>query len=319
MGKFYLVCALLMAGLLGVITASTALADVYTLPAEGDAVVGSNKMVGVKVGDTTSSFARRNDVGYYELLEANPYLNPMSISGSSRLLVPHEFILPDAPREGIVINLAELRLYYYPPGSNQVITYPVGIGRIGGQWQTPTGELTITRKQKDPDWRVPESVVVDMAKRGITMPAVVPAGPENPLGAYLMRLSVKGYLIHGTNRPEVVGRRTSSGCVNMYPEDMEQLFNMVPIDTKVTIVDQPFKAGWLNGKLYFEAHRPLREDRLYYAGRYDSLWNEALNNATATRVASVDWNTVQTLAQKEMGVVEVVGGVPTAQQLAATG
>ncbi len=312
MAKRYLVC-LLLAGLLGAIIAPTALAAVYNLPANGDTVVGSDKNAAVKMGDTATNFAQRNDIGYYQLLEANPYLDPLRMSTASRLLVPHQAILPDAPREGIVVNLAELRLYYYPPGSNTVVIFPVGIGRIGNAWQTPIGELTIIEKTKDPEWRVPQSVAEDMIKRGKPMPEVIPPGPDNPLGAYRMRLSNITYLIHGTNHPYVVGRRTSAGCINMYPEDVEQLFNMVPVDTKVTIVDQPFKAGWLKGKLYFEAHRPLREDRFYYAGRYDSLWNEVLKNATAERVASVDLNKIVTLAEKETGVAEVVGQVAIPQ------
>jgi L,D-transpeptidase ErfK/SrfK len=319
MAKRYLVCVLFLAGVLGLMTTPTALAAVYTLPANGDTVVGSDKTDGVKVGDTATTFARRNDIGYYQLLEANPYLDPLHMSSVSRLLVPNQVILPDAPREGIVVNLAELRLYYYPPGSNTVVTFPVGIGRIGGQWQTPTGELTIIEKTKDPAWRVPQAVAEDMVKRGKPLPEVIPPGPDNPLGAYRMRLSNLTYLIHGTNHPYVVGRRTSSGCMNMYPEDIEELFNLVPVDTKVTIVDQPFKAGWLKGKLYFEAHRPLREDRLYYAGRYDSLWDEVLKNATTQRTASVDWAEIQTLAQKETGVAEVVGQMATPQTQPAAG
>jgi L,D-transpeptidase ErfK/SrfK len=299
-------------GFLSVIITPTALAAVYTLPANGDNVVGGeDQNAAVKVGDTATTFAERNDIGYYQLLEANPYLDPLRMGTVSRLLVPHQTILPDAPREGIVVNLPELRLYYYPPGSNTVVVFPVGIGRIGDRWQTPIAELTIIEKTKDPEWRVPQSVAEDMIKRGKPLPEVIPPGPDNPLGGYRMRLSNLTYLIHGTNHPYVVGRRTSSGCINMYPEDIEQLFNMVPVDTKVTIVDQPFKAGWLNGKLYFEAHRPLREDRFYYAGRYDSLWNEALNNATTKRVASVDWNEIHSLAAKEMGVAEVVGEAAT--------
>lgn len=308
---------LFIVSLLGAMITPTALAAVYTLPTNGDSVVGSDDTAAVKMGDTATTFAQRNDIGYYQLLEANPYLDPLHISSVSRLLVPHQTILPDAPREGIVVNLAELRMYYYPPDSNTVVIFPVGIGRIGDQWQTPVGELTIIEKTKDPEWRVPEAVAADMVKRGKPLPEVIPAGPDNPLGAYRMRLSNITYLIHGTNHPYVVGRRTSAGCIDMYPDDVEQLFNMVPVDTKVTIVDQPFKAGWLNGKLYFEAHRPLREDRFYYTGHYDSLWNAALNNATAKRTALVDWNEIITLAEKEAGVAEVVGEVATPQAQAA--
>ncbi len=299
--KKWLCCVLL------VLVMTPAFAIVYNLPINGDTIVGSNQVATVKIGDNLSAFARRNDAGYYELLEANPRLDPMRLPSGMRLLVPHQFILPDAPRVGIVINLAELRLYYYPPGSNTVMTYPIGIGRVGGNWQTPTGQLTVIQKKQDPDWRVPRSVAEDMAKRGIILPEVIPAGPDNPLGAYMMRLSNYTYLIHGTNRPQGVGRRTSAGCIRMYPEDIEELFALVPVSTKVTIVNQPFKAGWLNGQFYFEAHEPLREQRATYAGHYDSLWNAAINDATANRAASVDWSKVQSLVKKQTGVPEAVG------------
>jgi L,D-transpeptidase ErfK/SrfK len=290
---------------------TTTLAAVYALPPKGDAVIGSNQVAEVKKDDSLSMVAERNDAGYYELLEANPDLDPLHLKEGTQVLIPHQIILPNAPREGIVINLAELRLYYYPPGVNKVITYPVGIGRIGDQWQTPTGELTIVEKQKDPEWHVPQSVLDDMIKRGKVMPEVIPAGPNNPLGAYMMRMSNEDYLIHGTDHAYVVGRRTTAGCISLYPEDIAPLFSMIPLNTKVTIVNQPFKAGWLNGQLYFEAHRPLREERFRYRGHYDNLWNEALKSATAKRAASVNWNAVQILVKNETGVAEVVGTVAT--------
>lgn len=295
-----------------------AFATVYNLPENGDNVVGSNDVAIVKMGDNLSAVARRNDVGYYEMLDANPQLDPMRLSAGTRLLVPHQRILPDAPREGIVINLAELRLYYYPPGSNTVVTYPVGIGRIGTGWQTPTGQLTIIQKKQDPDWRVPQSVAEDMAKRGVILPDVIPAGPDNPLGAYMMRLSNYTYLIHGTNHPDAVGRRTTSGCIRLYPEDIADLFPQVPVATKVIIVNQPFKAGWLNGQFYLEAHEPLREQRATYAGHYDSLWNAAIDDATANQAASVDWTKVQDLVKKQTGVPKVIGQVVAPQAVAAT-
>lgn len=293
----------------------------YDLPANGDDIVGNTEIKNVEMGDNLSTFAERYDAGYYELLEANPRLNPLRMSAGMRLVIPHQFILPDAPRAGIVINLAELRLFYYPPGTNKVIIYPIGIGRVGNsaQWQTPTGQLSVIQKKANPEWRAPPSVVADMAKRGITIPEVIPPGPDNPLGAYMMRLSNWSYLIHGTNRPSGVGRRTSAGCIRMYPEDVEALFALVPVGTKVTIVNQPFKAGWLNNQFYFEAHTPLREQRIEYAGQYDSLWNQAINDAAAKRAARVDWDTIHKLAQKQTGVAEVVGTAVAQPEAAIAG
>ena len=297
-----------------------AFALVYDLPANGNDIVGGNEYANVKTGDSLSTFARRNDAGYYELLEANPKLNPLHMTSGMRLLIPHQFILPNAPREGIVVNLAELRLYYYQPGTNTVLIYPIGIGRVGNSvnWGTPVGQLTVIQKKENPDWHAPQSVIDDMAKRGIVLPKVTPAGPDNPLGNYMMRLSNWSYLIHGTNKPDGVGRRTSAGCIRMYPEDVEQLFAEVPVGTKVNIVNQPFKAGWLNNQFYFEAHRPLREQRVAYQGHYDDLWNEAIKNATDNRAASVNWGIVDTLVEKQTGVAEVVGQAASQQAVAAT-
>lgn len=300
----WLGCALV---LMGIIMASTVEAAVYPLPANGDNVIGSDRVATAKVTDTISTFAERYDVGYYSVLEANPNVSPFRLYNGIRLFVPSQFILPDAPREGIVINLAELRLYYYPPGSNTVVTYPIGIGRIGEGWQTPTGQVPITEKIQDPVWRVPPSVVADMARRGKTIPETIPPGPENPLGAYMMRMGQTSFLIHGTNRSDTVGRRTSAGCIHLYPEDIEALYNAIPLGTPVTVVNQPLKVGVLNGQLYLEAHSPLLEQRAEYAGQYDTIARNTLQNALGKQTANVDWTKVQLLTQIQTGVPAVIG------------
>lgn len=292
---------------ISIVMASTAMAAVYPLPANGDNVIGSDRMATAKVTDTISTFAERYDVGYYALLEANPKVSPLRLYNGIRLFVPGQFILPDAPREGIVINLAELRLYYYPPNTNTVVTYPIGIGRVGAGWQTPTGQVPITEKIQDPVWRVPPSVIADMARRGKTIPETIPPGPENPLGAYMMRMGQTSFLIHGTNRPDTVGRRTSAGCIHLYPEDIEALYNAVPLGTQVTVVNQPVKVGVLQGQLYLEAHSPLREQRAEYAGQYETVSRNMLQSALANQTANVDWAKVQLLTQTQTGVPAVIG------------
>ena len=286
---------------------STAMASTYRLPDNGDNVVGYDRIESFDPGDSLSSFARRYDVGYYAVLEASPGLDPLSVRSGKRLFVPGQFILPDAPREGIVINLAELRLYYYPPGTNKVVTYPIGIGRVGTGWQTPQGQSPITEKKKDPLWHVPVSVVIDMARRGKILEEYIPPGPENPLGNYMMRLGNTAFLIHGTNRPDSVGRRTSAGCVHLYPEDIKALYKQVPLGTQVTIINQPVKVGILKGQVYFEAHSPLREDRLQYAAGYGPLSRTVLQTIGNHQTAKIDWTQVQFLAQKQTGVPDVVG------------
>lgn len=293
--------------LTSIMMTSTVVAATYQLPANGDNVVGNDRVAGVKISDSLSTFAERYDVGYYAILEANPNASPFRLYNGIRLFVPGQFILPDAPREGIVINLAELRLYYYPPNSNTVVTYPIGIGRIGDGWQTPTGQVPITEKIQDPVWRVPPSVIADMARRGKTIPETIPPGPENPLGAYMMRLGQTSFLIHGTNRPDTVGRRTSAGCIHLYPEDIEQLYNAVPLGTQVTVVNQPLKVGILQGQLYLEAHSPLLEQRAEYAGQYDNISRTMLQRALANQTANVDWTKVQLLTQTQTGIPTVIG------------
>jgi L,D-transpeptidase ErfK/SrfK len=279
-------------------------ATTYQLPADGD-VVGSLQMATLRSGVSLSTVVENYDIGYYELLEANPQMNPQQPYVGQRVVIPTQYVLPLAPRQGIVINLAELRLYYYPPGQNVVVTEPIGIGRMG--WDTPTGTFKIIEKIPNPTWHVPASIAEDSAKQGIVLPKTIPPGPDNPLGAYAMRLSLPNYLIHGTNRPAGVGRRVSSGCIRMYPEDIASLFQMVAVGTPVTIVNQPFKAGWLNGQLYFEAVQPLSEQRSQLGNGLTSLWVQAIDDAIAGTNAQVNWNKAEMLANQQSSIPQVIG------------
>ncbi len=275
-------------------------ASTYKLPANGGDVVGGVHYTTLKGGQTFSDIAQRNHIGYYELLEANPQVNPMQPIAGTKILVPTRFVLPKAPRKGIVINLAELRLYYYPPNSNTVQTYPIGIGRQG--WETPTGTLKIIQRKKDPAWRVPASVWADAAENGIVLPKVVPPGPDNPLGQYALRLSRPNYLIHGTNKPNGVGRRVSAGCIRMYPEDIKRMYSQVSINTPVTIVNQPFKTGWLNGKLYLEAHRPLFEQRAQGSDAMSNKMVHAVDTAASKHGVDVSWAKAKRVAVQQSGI-----------------
>ena len=283
----------------------TAKAIELSLPPEGSDVIGTVQMGRVKEGDNLATVGRRYDVGYYEMLEANPHINPMALMADQPVIVPTRFILPDAPREGIVINLAELRLYYYPPDGHTVITEPIGIGRQG--WATPTGITSITRKRANPIWRAPKSVQIDMAKRGEPIPAVYPPGPENPLGQYAMNLGIPGYLIHGTNQPAGVGRRVSAGCIRMYPEDIEELFYQVQVGTAVTIVNQPYKAGYKKGRLYLESHKPLAEQR--HGHHPMTSMKEVVEKAAQRYNTSVNWSLAHTIAKQQNGLPQVIGSL----------
>ncbi|NNM58360.1 MAG: L,D-transpeptidase family protein [Legionellales bacterium] len=261
-------------------------------------------MATLRSGVSLSTVAENYDIGYYELLEANPQMNPMRPYVGERVLIPTQYVLPQASRQGIIINLAELRLYYFPPGQNVVVTEPIGIGRQG--WDTPLGTFKVIEKIKDPTWHVPASIAADSASKGVILPKTIPPGPDNPLGQFAMRLSLPNYLIHGTNRPAGVGRRVSSGCIRMYPEDIESLFQMVAMGTPVTIVNQSAKAGWLNGHLYLESTRPLSEQRAQGGDEIANAWVRAIDNEIAGTNATINWNKAKLVAGQQSGVPQIV-------------
>lgn len=226
-------------------------------------LVGEVRSVEARHEDTLLDIARRYSVGQDEILHANPTVDRWLPEPGSQVLVPTRHILPVARREGLILNIAEMRLYYFPPsqpGQPDVLqTYPVSIGRM--DWNTPQGTTRVVSKTRNPEWRPPESIKEEHAADGEILPDVIPAGPDNPLGKYALRLGLPGYLIHSTNKPYGVGMRVTHGCVRMYPEDIETLFPEVPVGTPVQIVNQPVKIGWLGDTLFIEIHPPLEEDR----------------------------------------------------------
>lgn len=236
-------------------------AATYPLPPEGDALIGKVQETRVQAGETLLDIARRYGVGLNELQTANPGIDAWLPTVGQRVIVPSQYLLPNAPRTGIVVNLPELRLYYYPPAkpgaARVVITYPLGIGSEGRA--IPLASTKIIEKKVDPVWVVPESIRVEHAAEGEYLPKRVPPGPDNPLGRYALRLGLSSYLIHSTNRPYSVGMRVSHGCLRMYPEHIAELYPQVVTGTPVQIVDQPYKVGWHDGKLYLESHPPMVE------------------------------------------------------------
>ncbi len=254
-------CAALAAWLAA---ASPAGADQYAMPPAGSDAIGEVLVVEAGARDTLLDLARRHGLGYEEITNANPGVDPWLPGAGTRVVVPKRRLLPRAPREGIVINLPEHRLYWYPPagaGAVPVVwTFPVSIGKM--DWNTPLGRTTIVSKAKDAPWIPPQSVREEHAKRGDPLPAVVPGGADNPMGRYKMGLGIPGgaYFIHGTNRPAGIGMQVTHGCMRLYPEDIESLYGMVPVGTQVTIVNQPYKWGWQGDELLIEVHPPLQED-----------------------------------------------------------
>lgn len=210
--------------------------------------------------DTLMDIARAYGLGYVSLRAANPGVDAWAPLPGREITIPARRILPRAPQEGIVINLGEMRLYYFP-GDGSVETFPIGIGREG--LQTPTGTTKIVRKLVKPSWYPTER----MREEKPGLPERVRSGPANPLGDYALYLGWPTFLIHGTNKPWGIGRRVSSGCIRMYPEDIKLLYPRVETGVKVTVVDQPVKLAFLEDGLYMQAHPTRRQsDELESAG-----------------------------------------------------
>lgn len=239
-----------------------ALPSINDFTIDGDTeVVGELRRARVGSGDTLLDIARRYEVGYHAIVSANPEVDVWLPKEGTEVLVPSRYLLPEAPREGVVVNVAARRLFYFQPagedGRQRVLTYPVAIGREG--WTTPLGPTRVIAKHEQPSWRVPASIRAEHAKRGDPLPAVVPPGPGNPLGDHALRLQPSSYLIHGTNKPYGTGMRVTHGCLQLYPEHMAELYAMTGIGTPVHIVNQPYLAGRRDGVVFFEAHAPVED------------------------------------------------------------
>ena len=330
--------------LFGLLFALQAHAEVYELPPDGDDVVGAVTTVVARQEDTLVDIARRHGVGYEDIVRANPGVNVWLPGEGTQIVLPTRYVLPPVPRRGLVLNLAEYRMYYFPePKAGEpavVMTYPISIGRM--DWETPIGVTRIISKVRNPTWFPPESVRDEHAADGRPLPRVVPPGPGNPLGAYAMRLGLPGYLIHGTNKPAGVGMRVSHGCIRMFPEDIAFLFPRIGVDTPVRIINQPVKMGWQGDTLVLEAHpvlavmppaEPLSDtlesekseieqaelaDEHIVMSPLTSV-TEQFVVATGTRAGQLDWSLVETIVDRSDGIPMAVGwGIKNAATSAAS-
>ncbi len=274
---------------------------------EDQDIVGEIKKEIIYPRQNFFNIARKYDLGTFELMEANPKVHPRKITKSVELIIPTAFILPNVLREGLVLNLAELRLYYFHKHSNRVSTFPVGIGRVG--WRTPVGVTNIIRKTPNPTW-VPTRRIREAAlRKGKVLPEFMPPGPNNPLGKYALSMAWDPYKIHGTNEPESVGLRSSSGCIRMYPEDIEQLFKLVEVGTKVTIIHEPNKIGKLGNRLYLEAHEPLRENYYRDETEMDLTLDEVLELVVNREPYEINWAVLKKETQTTFGYPVPIGFV----------
>jgi len=287
------------AGALATVVPSLTSADIYRLPSADDSVIGVPFYVKADSKHTLLDIGRHHGLGYDEMEQANPDVDMWVPRGGEDVLIPTQHVLPNGPRSGIVLNLAEKRMYYYRTAT-EIETFSAGTGREG--WETPVGSYTIIEKIKDPTWTPPESIRREHAAKGEILPAVVPAGPDNPLGLFALRLSNPSYLLHGTNKPWGVGMQVSHGCTRMYPEDIERLFGQVEKGTPVTIVDQPYKVGWLGDQLYLEVN-----------AHSDAAKGRSVKELIPTSIANadgvvVDWDEVRRVQAENAGLPRLVGG-----------
>jgi len=266
-----------------------------------DDIIGGNEYYQVKDGETLLEIARLHDLGFIELVSANPGIDPWIPQIGRTILLPSEHILPDAPRSGIVINRPELRLYYFGNDKGAAATYPIGVGRQGRE--TPLGSTSIAAKRENPTWTPPPSIRAERPE----LPATVPPGPDNPLGLFAMNLGWRNYVIHGTNKPYGIGRRVSSGCIRLYPEDIERLFDDVEIGMPVMVVDQAVKLGWSGGELYMEVHPTVAEgDELEEQGWYMPTpvpgLEDRIRETAGRHAARIDWPAVARAEQAKRGI-----------------
>lgn len=282
------------------------LAAVFNLPNNGDNVVGDIYLIKAQRGDTLHSLAKQYDIGWLRMRDANRHLLSKRLKPGMQVVIPRRFILPNH-RKGIVVNLAELRLYYFPKNKNVVYTYPVGVGR--NQWRTPTLKTIVYRKKELPTWYVPDSIRDEtVLKKGKFLPEKIGPGPDNPLGPYAMYLLKRGYLIHGNNAPNTIGTYASSGCIRMFNHDVEQLFHLVENRTPVTIIHHATKAGRKNNQLYLEVHRKMSHDEELNDLNHTTT-DQQIDMATAGFTPKINWNKVKRVDAQRQGFPVRIGSL----------
>ena len=283
-------------------------AATYELHNINDSVIGEIKITTAVHADTLPDIARANGLGYQEIKLANPEIDTWIPGEGSKVILPEEYILPQVPRRGIVLNIPEMRLYYFPKrdkGKDQeVITYPLGVGREG--WDTPYEATSIVSKTEHPSWYPPKSIREEHQESGELLPKIVKPGPDNPLGDYAMKLGIPSYMIHGTNKPYGVGMRVSHGCIRLYPEDIKDLFTRTKLGTQVLIINQPYKVGAKDGRIYLEAHPYLKEDADKFAGNLTSVVKMVVH-ITSEQKYTIDWALAKRVIKERNGIPVMIG------------
>jgi L,D-transpeptidase ErfK/SrfK len=288
------------------ILSSTLFASNYVKPNPGDSIIGDIRFIPAMKGDSPSSIAQRYSLGTNAIVAANPGISEDSrFANGTYVKVPTQFLLPSLPHQGIIINLPEMRMYYFPKDSDSVMTFPIGIGKIGKT--IPITNTAITRKVVNPVWIPTKSIREFNEQQGIELPYAMPPGPDNPLGPYAIYMKVPTYLIHSTIFPESIGRRASFGCIRMNEGDIKQFFPLVTPGTPVAIIDMPYKIGWEGDRLFLEAHPPLEERGAPSLPELAQIINSAIPK---DQTIVIDWQMVAYLAEQPDGVPHQIGFRP---------
>lgn len=280
-------------------------ASTYELPSSDNALIGSRQVMTAAAGDNVVNIAARYDIGFNAIQDANPQLDmthgfPLNAS----VVIATDHLLPNAARTGIVVNLPEMRIYYYPESSDVVLTYPIGIGKIGKT--IPIVKTAITYKRENPTWTPPEDIREFNLKQGVVLPKVMPAGPDNPLGKYAIYMRIPTFLMHSTIFPESVGTRASFGCLRMYESDIESFFPSVTSGIPVLIVNMPTKMGWQDEFFYLEVHHPLEEHSDEFEASLPGIVHSIVEE-TKNQPTLIDWQAVSFIAKEKDGLPHSVG------------
>ena len=287
---------------------SEAFALELALPQPGDDVVGTVQVIEASYEDTFADIGETYHLGYSEMVAANPGVDAWLPGAGSAITLPTQYILPAGAREGIVMNLPEHRLYYYPKDKPVVYTYPIGIGREG--WESPVSETRIAVKTPNPGWTPPQSILREHAEAGDPLPAYVPPGPDNPLGPYKLTLSLPGYLIHGSNKNFGIGTRVSHGCFRMLNHNVLELADLVAVGTKVRIIDEPYKLGMHAGRLYLEAHAMISDvEEVSIVDKHAAVVELISQSELVGDAFIIDWDRVRQVIAAEDGIPTVISHI----------
>ncbi|HEX5462407.1 MAG TPA: L,D-transpeptidase family protein [Steroidobacteraceae bacterium] len=301
---------LLAAGVVGSLLATNSRAAVFTLPPDGGSLIGQDEQIQSQSSDTLLDLARKYSVGYWEIQEANPKVDMWLPGQGTSLTIPGRFIVPSVEHKGIIINLPQHRLFYFPKPKRHdqpiVITYPASPGE--GDFPTPVGVTRIIRKVPHPVWIPTAHILKAHELAGDPIPKIWPAGPNNPMGEWALQttLSRGEIYIHGTNNPMAIGMSVTHGCVRLYPEDIAALYPVVHVGTPVTIVNEPVLASLQDGELYLEVHPPSNSNHVAAAPDFDKI-SQIIDTAIGQSVVAIDWDKVRQVAAQANGIPQLVG------------